>query len=387
MATTTIPWNDGSGDNITLTYTSASGSQTVSVSSDANMGLSARMKNITFTSGVGSIVRVLTVIQESNSEYVSITYNDVCITYNDAGIAYPFAEDYIVFADPLVEQICATNWGDGTGLKPSQAAAITDIGTVFSGTAITSFDEFGEYFTGVTNLVGANSGDKAFSSCTSLKSITIPSSVVSTGGFVFYGDTALESFVVPSTMTNIGQAILQGCTGLKSLIVNISTTINNIINPNGHCGDGTGTMVVNGDFDHNARSAFVLDFNKIHITGDITHTANGTQFMFTSSYLEQIIIDGNINRYYTLCGTNSVKFFDIGGTYNYMVPYTGHTGTIVHLRYNGIAGTPANMRIARIDKVYVDSQAVLNQYLADSNWSSYSSKLDLWDNYTGIYKD
>jgi len=63
MATTTIPWSDGSGDNIYLTYPSASGDQTVEVSSDANTG-SARTKVVTFTSGVGNITRQLTVSQE-----------------------------------------------------------------------------------------------------------------------------------------------------------------------------------------------------------------------------------------------------------------------------------------------------------------------------------
>lgn len=48
MATTTIGWGDGSGDNIYLTYPSASGDQTVSVSSDANTG-AARTKTVTFT--------------------------------------------------------------------------------------------------------------------------------------------------------------------------------------------------------------------------------------------------------------------------------------------------------------------------------------------------
>ena len=49
MATTTIPWNDGSGDNITLTYPAASGNQTVLVSSDANTTGVERTKNIVFT--------------------------------------------------------------------------------------------------------------------------------------------------------------------------------------------------------------------------------------------------------------------------------------------------------------------------------------------------
>ena len=55
MATTTIPWGDGSGDNIYLTYPSASGDQTVEVTSDANTG-SARSKTVTFSaSGVSPV--------------------------------------------------------------------------------------------------------------------------------------------------------------------------------------------------------------------------------------------------------------------------------------------------------------------------------------------
>lgn len=64
MATTTIPWGDGSGDNIYLTYSSASGDQTVEVSSDANTG-NARSKTVEFTSSVGNIIRQLTVSQEA----------------------------------------------------------------------------------------------------------------------------------------------------------------------------------------------------------------------------------------------------------------------------------------------------------------------------------
>lgn len=64
MATTTIPWGDGSGDNIYLTYSSASGNQTVEVTSDANTG-AARSKVVAFTSDVGNIIQNLTVSQVS----------------------------------------------------------------------------------------------------------------------------------------------------------------------------------------------------------------------------------------------------------------------------------------------------------------------------------
>lgn len=66
MATTTIPWDDGSGDNIYLTYSSASGDQTVEVSSDANTG-SARSKVVTFT--VGNVSQSLTVNQGGRQQY------------------------------------------------------------------------------------------------------------------------------------------------------------------------------------------------------------------------------------------------------------------------------------------------------------------------------
>lgn len=62
MARTIIPWGDGSGGNIYLDYTAASGDQTVAVSSDANNG-AARSKNVTF-SAPGVTPVVLTVAQD-----------------------------------------------------------------------------------------------------------------------------------------------------------------------------------------------------------------------------------------------------------------------------------------------------------------------------------
>ena len=62
MATTTIPWGDGSGDNIYLTYSSASGNQAVEVTSDANTGF-PRAKEVTFATSIGSASETLLVNQ------------------------------------------------------------------------------------------------------------------------------------------------------------------------------------------------------------------------------------------------------------------------------------------------------------------------------------
>lgn len=85
-----IPWEDGSGDKIYLTFNASEGDQVVLVSSDPNGG-ATRIKDITFISSVGNISRVLTIIQERGMDLVSITWNDTCITYNDTAIGYPFS--------------------------------------------------------------------------------------------------------------------------------------------------------------------------------------------------------------------------------------------------------------------------------------------------------
>lgn len=64
---------------------------------------------------------------------------------------------YIRFADPVVQEICATNWGDGagTGISVEQAAAVTNFAGKFTGnTEITAFPEI-KYFTGLKSLLNA----------------------------------------------------------------------------------------------------------------------------------------------------------------------------------------------------------------------------------------
>lgn len=73
MATITIPWEDGSGDNIYLTYSQASGDQTVTVTSDAYAGSNSRTKDVIFTTTNGNttVSKTLTVIQEEPVPYDS----------------------------------------------------------------------------------------------------------------------------------------------------------------------------------------------------------------------------------------------------------------------------------------------------------------------------
>jgi len=60
--------------------------------------------------------------------------------------------------------------------------------------------------------------------CTSLTSITIPSSVTSIGSDAFEGCTGLTSITIPSSVTSIGYSAFEGCTGLTSVTIPSSVT-------------------------------------------------------------------------------------------------------------------------------------------------------------------
>ncbi len=106
-------------------------------------------------------------------------------------------ECYIEFEDSLVRDICVQNWdtnGDGK-LSYAEAEAVADLDYQFYNKGITSFNEL-QYFTGLTSIINFQ-----FYNCTSLTSITIPSSVTSIEVEAFEGCTGLAEIVVESGNT------------------------------------------------------------------------------------------------------------------------------------------------------------------------------------------
>lgn len=95
---------------------------------------------------------------------------------------------YIRFADKVVQNIVAANWGDGAGITKEQAAKVTTLGNKFQGNSeITSFDEF-EYFTGINPL----KFEALFYQCTTLSSIRLPKSIATIGKQCFDGCVQLK---------------------------------------------------------------------------------------------------------------------------------------------------------------------------------------------------
>ena len=64
----------------------------------------------------------------------------------------------------------------------------------------------------------------AFSGCSGLTSLTLPSSVSSIGSFAFSGCSGLTSLTLPSCVTSIGESAFRGCSSLASLTLPSSVT-------------------------------------------------------------------------------------------------------------------------------------------------------------------
>ena len=82
-----------------------------------------------------------------------------------------------------------------------------------------TFETTGEHTVKYTLLDPTSIGDYAFYDCTSLASITIPSTVTSIGNKSFAGCTSLTSITIPSSVTSIGEFAFQNCTGLTSITI------------------------------------------------------------------------------------------------------------------------------------------------------------------------
>ena len=67
-------------------------------------------------------------------------------------------------------------------------------------------------------------GDYAFSDCSGLTSLTIPSCVTRIGDYAFIGCSGLTSLTIPSSVTSIGREAFKGCSGLTSLTIPSSVT-------------------------------------------------------------------------------------------------------------------------------------------------------------------
>lgn len=120
---------------------------------------------------------------------------------------------FVDFADSEVRRLCVATFDiDADGeLSLTEASQAAEIGNLFQGTDITSFDEL-QYFTSIPYLAGSS-----FNGCRQLKSIVLPSSLDAVYYSSFRNCVKLESILLPEYINTIGNNAFDGCTSLKTV--------------------------------------------------------------------------------------------------------------------------------------------------------------------------
>lgn len=126
-----------------------------------------------------------------------------------------YGEKAMTFADATVKKLCLEHFdADGDGrVTYGEAAAVTDIGTVFQGAAIKTFKEL-YYFSSLTAIP-----DDAFSDCRQLTAIRLPKNVRTIGNRTFNGCAKLPQLQLPNHVASIGERAFWGCEALTSLVL------------------------------------------------------------------------------------------------------------------------------------------------------------------------
>lgn len=100
-----------------------------------------------------------------------------------------------------------------------EVAKITDIGTIFKGSNIKTFDQF-QYFTGVTELK-----NMAFMSCSNLTSIIIPKSITVIPDQCFHACNKLSNIILHDKIKTLGNYAFQTCSFTSISLPNSLTSI------------------------------------------------------------------------------------------------------------------------------------------------------------------
>ncbi len=154
----------------------------------------------------------------------------------------------INFADDGVKAICVANWdiNNDQELSYDEAAAVTDLGTVFKGNKnIISFDEL-QYFTGLNGI-----SEQAFSLCTNFTSVIMPDNVETIGDYAFDRCCKLASIIIPNTVKSIGDAAFYDCSSLTS--ITIPSSVTSIEDSFGTCTALTSIIVESGNNIYDSR--------------------------------------------------------------------------------------------------------------------------------------
>ena len=150
---------------------------------------------------------------------VKIGNNDITLKLGSSDVTAAYIGDTLVYSggtQPTFQGKWLATYSDShtESAECDSSSAITDgeintrnlVSIEIGGTCVTSIDDW------------------VFSSCSSLSSITIPSSVTSIGEYAFERCVSITSVTIPNSVTSIGDSAFYNCSGLTSIDIPDSVT-------------------------------------------------------------------------------------------------------------------------------------------------------------------
>ena len=235
MATTTIPWGDGSGDNLYFTADSMSGNQNVQVSSDPNTGDTDRTKSVNFqASGVSpQPLQIIQLRGGGGSDF------DAWVKDGDTHLWINILNDYQKAQQIRIKMVGTIDWGDGSTPTTANATSYTTFTHTYSDTGRYRIDlhptsgtfEIGGGSTSY-NVMGSRANNTMFRYAV-LYQAEIGSDIITTlTQYAFYYCAGLKKVYIPKNVTSAGQQVFAYCFSLANVEFEDATKLTTAANTN-----------------------------------------------------------------------------------------------------------------------------------------------------------
>lgn len=228
MANTTIPWNDGSGDNLYFSADAFEGNQEVLVSSDANAG-SERSKTVTF-SAQGAEPKSLGIIQLGSG--TPTREFDDWVKDGDTHLWIEIVNDYQKAQEIRIRMIGTIDWGDGTAAESVSVTTNTSFTHTYANTGRYRIDlhpTSGTFYIGGGStswcIMGERNNKKTYKQSV-LYQVEVGSSIINTiTTSAFQCCRGLRRVFIPKTIISLYQQLFNDCTALTQVIFEDVTKI------------------------------------------------------------------------------------------------------------------------------------------------------------------
>lgn len=282
---------------------------------------------------------------------------------------------YIRFADSVVANICASNWGDGTGITKIQASVVTDFSNKFAGKNITTFTELTNFVNLKMDYNGTSFNSASIESI-DLSNITKVGTLGNYYPYVFYDCSKLDSVIFSDNLESIGSQAFYTCSKFNS---KLPTSIKYL----GNCALAKTAY----SYDVNLPNLIDVTSDKTNIPNEITGLLMDGWFAFTK--IERVTnlgsitrISRNANDFALGCfeGCSNLKYVTLPATLQTIGCRT-FSGDSALIYIKCLAITPPTIQSSLwLDgtnssfKIYVPDDSV-DAYKVASYWSTYASRI------------